>query len=382
MTQGASQVGLIELYQHSEVVEAFIHMLPQSVVVHLYAAPQVVSALSKEGIERCSAIREVLQDKRRADVIDNARGALNQLDCLIVTTLGLDQGLSSALQSLYVPRYLVVHDASFHFSRRPLLSLRLLDLFRNLKYRIAGSWSERFQKNRGWSGFFAPSNEVKQYIVSCGVGYQLVLPVNLGINYACNRSELQRLRKDRSSKADREYLKVGIPGSVDTNIRDYRPIIYTMQHSSRHTRWVLPGVLRSVGASDAIEQMKYAAGQNTTQQVVLRQSNMDYAHALADTEVFVLCLRSTAVYASQVERLGITKVPGAEDDQSRHRKFAFVSAEFNGRSTFRPYQQNYSGGEELLKLIETFRYEDAPQPPRIDLEAVRQDVGTFIGFPK
>ena len=360
-------IAIVELYEHVEVINFLLRALPTSIQIE---ALLISRTISKENLLESDRIKRIISQADQEDRVSFLRKNtvfVEKVDMVIVTTQNTNHLLLDIYKQLTTRRVLVVHDSNFHFLRQSILSYKIKDILRRVRWKFNGSWSRRLQQHEGWDGFIVARSSMAEVLRTAGVQIPILAqPFGIWPNSQINQNFCGK-------------LIVVIPGAIDREHRDYSIVIDALKLVSRNVQIILPGRLRRSTDQRVLEDFYFMAKTKCNVEVIFG-GDSDYYNSMEKAHALILPFRVNTIYATQFEKNGVTKSMGSEHDQISFGKYALVSSNYNGHEALSELQYRYRNAEELASLIESFNVESTSlkAPFLLTLEGVQSRFWDFF----
>ena len=349
------RIALVELYGHHEVLEALVRTLSGEFDLELYVSAYVRARLPAAVLAKADHCDVCPPEAALPSYLRRHHERLSGCGLCVLVTLELTRGLAEEFTSLPTATALCVHDARFHFAAEVTPVPTPAAWLRRLKYRLRGTWAERLQHDRGWSGYVVRNEAMGEFLGECGIEAPLL---TFG-DYAP-----ADVRAPATPPQPGGPLRLGVPGGINFATRDYRELEAAIVAEGRACTWVFPGRAKGRRERRWLARLARRAAAAGRHEVDYRDGAPGYLETLSACDALVLPLRERIVFAAQYERGGVTKVSGAENDQRAVGRPAFVRAGYRGTEGLAHAQASYASTAELLSLIEGFpaRPTGVPEP--------------------
>lgn len=357
-------VRIIELYQHFELVNYLLGVFDAaqtyvyvSTEISEFVQPGSMESVLCDPADRSAAVVRLVQEAAETDVI-------------VVCTRGLDSKIWQPLNRTKAKCVLLVHNGALEFVRPLRLSYDLLDRLRRLKWRWLGYWPRPPLSSESlWSGFVTSAASGRSYLRDLGETRPILnLPYAIWPVHPAHESD------------NTEPLKVAVPGSVDSEVREYHDLLsFVQDYRGPQVQLVVPGQLRSRDARRILTKLH--AVENGCVEVKSRISmpGLSYFHELDTADVFWLPVRKFVKYATQLEIAGLTKGIGSLDDQVRHGKPALLPRYLVGDPHLSLWRYPYDSlGEVYTQFNLGFDTSELQAPTVYTLDAVQEAWGDFL----
>ena len=339
------RIAIVELYEHWEVVD-FLRRVLHAHALEFYLSAEVAAHAGLVDVDPT----EVLG--RGADRTAVTRAVVNRqdrFDVVVVCTRNVDHRPWEPFDDLRIPVVLLLHDAAFAFDDGGEQLGDVFSRLRRWRWWLAGSWSRRLLRDQSrWAGFVTSAPGGAAFIKTMAETRPcLVSP------YAFAPALPLAAPNERAD--DRQPLHIVLPGSVDPNHRNYDPVLAALSSwRGRRLHVTLPGQLRNPGAPRITAAFEALATERLTIATRNVRESLDYAAALAKADILLAPIRPHVYYATQRERVGVTKGLGALDDQIRFAKPALVPEGIPTWPELEAVTQRYADASALASRLQGF----------------------------
>ncbi len=339
------KVAIIEFNEHHEVVGYALAALDGLAEVVAIVPSNMMALLPVSTI-----LRPQLKTESPANTLLRESEFLNSCDLLLVTTIPVQAPWLPMLVSVGPPVVAFVHNARYHFDPKPNRPQGLRNGLRRLLYWWRGDWERRLLADAGLAWVIVASEAMRAYIME----HVPQLPV-LAVPWAiAGTAPMDQVPTQLVERSQLRPIHCVVPGVVREKGRRWGPVIEAFAKTKRLCTLELLGDASGPAAARVLARFKArlpAHVRLVTHSQVIGQAAYD--EAIRQADVLILPLPSRIEYGTVYEMGGQTHISGAEHDQLRHNKQAWVDANWQLRPELEHLQTPYTSADDLKELIES-----------------------------
>ena len=329
---------VIELYSHEEVIRRLLQQLAgQS--LHLYAltTPIIHAELPKSLIDHPAISWLAPLALPVPDVLRHYESELAKLDVLYFTTIAGHWRYFSGY-SLWYKSVWMIHNGNTGLGGAGLPSWKMRAAYRYLKY--GGRYRQRVAERTARLTF--PDAEMARYFREDDARWATkVLPTLYSAPYLGRRHVFRA-----------DTVRLVIPGSVNTDTRDYEPvhralIALPVPHDVKLSIVLLGRDKAGIGR----HWQRTLAGKASVVSFDTVVSTAAFRRELKAADILLLPLRAEAVPMWRPEQLGLTKISGSIHDWREYGMPLILSAAYAAPADVMACAATYTDAEELTKQL-------------------------------
>lgn len=321
-------IGIVELYQHNEVLAHYCQLLLHSdYQIYVFCNEKLFHQLPKE-IQNSRIIWHLNPDEiKRSDFIFAHEQDIKQCTCTIVSTVFSDFKAYKSI-NLWSKSIYVLHSAYTWMEPLKHIHLRsghlITDFLRLVKFILGGHGSARQSLIEGAYKIALPNDMILNHVkVNCDPKHQNKL---ISLPFGAYYNIENHLKKTDTE----DSFKLVIPGTVSREVRDYEMVVQALNKlkSLDHPRIkiVLLGNSENRYAQSIINQLRAIENEHLSFEYFQGFIEQElYDNTLEQADYLLLPLKKYTQFYVFRERTCLSKLSGSINDMIRFGKHTIAS---------------------------------------------------------